>query len=243
MTQSEFDTIQEKFAQRLLRLIQLPNRVKGRTLDVDAVAHAIETVTDGTEDTTGIIVTQIPSNDRRLRECMVAQGHVLADVPSQGLFGEPFASDVQRVSRYELVAALMVASGFPAELLDDGSRFERWRFPPTSNFFKIRKVVQLNEQFISCWARRLLCFFGEITNVRVVNCELRDNLARGNRGMTTEDLLEQELGPDGLTGNGRTINVGRQKVQLPLVRSKRPGSLPLTAERVAEILEDDDVSS
>jgi hypothetical protein len=35
----------------------------------------------------------------------------------------------------------------------------------------------------------------------------------------------------------------RRRVQLPLVRSDRPGSRRLTAERVAELLEDDDVSS
>ena len=34
-----------------------------------------------------------------------------------------------------------------------------------------------------------------------------------------------------------------QRVQLPLVPSDRPGTLPLTSERVAEILDDDDVSS
>jgi hypothetical protein len=33
----------------------------------------------------------------------------------------------------------------------------------------------------------------------------------------------------------------RQAVQLPLVRSDRPGSRQLTAERVAELLEDEDV--
>jgi hypothetical protein len=33
----------------------------------------------------------------------------------------------------------------------------------------------------------------------------------------------------------------RRRVQLPLVRSDHPGSLRLTAERVAELLEDDDV--
>ncbi len=35
----------------------------------------------------------------------------------------------------------------------------------------------------------------------------------------------------------------RRRVLLPLVRSDRPGSRRLTAERVAEILEDDDVSA
>ena len=35
----------------------------------------------------------------------------------------------------------------------------------------------------------------------------------------------------------------RRPVQLPLVRSDRPGSRQLTAERIAEILEDEDVPS
>ena len=34
----------------------------------------------------------------------------------------------------------------------------------------------------------------------------------------------------------------RKKVHFPLVRSKKPGRLHLTAERVAEFLEDEDVS-
>ena len=37
--------------------------------------------------------------------------------------------------------------------------------------------------------------------------------------------------------------VPRKRVVLPLVPSDRPGSLRLTAERVAEILEGDDVSA
>ena len=35
----------------------------------------------------------------------------------------------------------------------------------------------------------------------------------------------------------------RQRVSLPLIGSDRPGSLRLTAERVAEILEDDEFSA
>jgi len=35
----------------------------------------------------------------------------------------------------------------------------------------------------------------------------------------------------------------RRRVVLPLVRSARPGSRPLTAERIAELLEDEAVSS
>ena len=243
MTPVEFDVIQNKFVQRLRRLLQLPNRVKGRTLDIDAVVRLIESATDSLDETAGILVQHIPSNDRRLRECMLAQGHVLADLPSQGLFGEPFTSDDQRVNRYEVVAALMVSSGFPAELLDDCSRFARWRFPPTSKFFKSRQIAHLNEQFISCSARRLVCFFGEIHNVRVVNRELRDNLARGNRGMTTEDLLQQELKRTGLTCARQSVNGSLPRVQIPLVRSKKRGSLPLTAERVAALLEEEDVSA
>jgi hypothetical protein len=34
-----------------------------------------------------------------------------------------------------------------------------------------------------------------------------------------------------------------RRIQLPLVGSRRPGSLPLTAERVAELLEEEDVPS
>ena len=35
----------------------------------------------------------------------------------------------------------------------------------------------------------------------------------------------------------------RKRVQLPLVPSKRPGSVDLTAEKIAEFLGDDDVAS
>jgi hypothetical protein len=35
----------------------------------------------------------------------------------------------------------------------------------------------------------------------------------------------------------------RRRVSLPLVPSDRPGSLQLTADRIAELLEDDDVSA
>ena len=35
----------------------------------------------------------------------------------------------------------------------------------------------------------------------------------------------------------------RQRVSFPLIRTGRPGSLRLTAERVAEILEDEDLST
>ncbi len=35
----------------------------------------------------------------------------------------------------------------------------------------------------------------------------------------------------------------RRRVSFPLIRTDRPGSLGLTAERIAEILEEEDVSS
>jgi hypothetical protein len=35
----------------------------------------------------------------------------------------------------------------------------------------------------------------------------------------------------------------RRRVSFPLIRTGRPGSLQLTAERIAEILEEEDVSS
>ena len=38
MNKTQFDTAQKTFAQRLRRLLELPNRAKGRTIDVDAVA-------------------------------------------------------------------------------------------------------------------------------------------------------------------------------------------------------------
>jgi hypothetical protein len=38
-----------------------------------------------------------------------------------------------------------------------------------------------------------------------------------------------------------TKPVGEQRIEFPLVRSRRPGSLQLTGQRVAEFLEEDDV--
>lgn len=35
----------------------------------------------------------------------------------------------------------------------------------------------------------------------------------------------------------------RQRIDLPLISSDRPGSLPLTAERIAELLHEEDVSA
>ena len=89
---------------------------------------------------------------------------------------------------------MMSSNGFPKELLDDGVRFERWQFAPVSAFFKALEVAQLNEQFCSRWARRMLCYYGQIQDVKVNGKELRDNLARGNAGATTEKLLRDELG-------------------------------------------------
>ena len=40
-----------------------------------------------------------------------------------------------------------------------------------------------------------------------------------------------------------TSPVETKRIEFPLVRSKHPGSLPLTAERVAEFLEEEDVSA
>jgi len=194
MKEADFSAMQKGFAQRLVRLMQIPSEYKRGDFDIDQMANVIEELVDGTEDTSSLIVSHIPKEDRRLREVMVSINHPLADCPSTLLFGDTFSSDDQRVARYELLAVLMVTSGFPTDLLDDGARFERWRFPPVSEFFKSKKVQQINEQFISCWARRLLCFFGVITNVKLPNREIRDNLARGNSGATTESLLRQEMG-------------------------------------------------
>ena len=195
MDANMFEKMQRSFAQRLRRLGDLPYHPKSGQFSVDELAGTIEGLVDGNEDVADIIVHHIPQNDRRLREVMVSINHVLADVPSALLFGSPNPTDQCRVARYELVAALMVNSGFLVEFLDDATRFQTVRFTPTSNFFQARQVTQLNEQKISCLARRLLSFYGPITNVRVPNRELRDNLARSNAGMTTEHLLQKELGP------------------------------------------------
>ena len=44
-------------------------------------------------------------------------------------------------------------------------------------------------------------------------------------------------------GNRNKAKEGRRRVQLPLVPSKRPGTRRLTAERVAELLDEDDLSA
>jgi hypothetical protein len=194
MNEQDFNQIQKKFAQRLVRLIQIPAPYKGGNFDLDKMAGVIEQLSDGTEDFRGLIVTHLPVSDRRLRERMVALNHPLADCPSPVLWGDTFASDEIRVKRYELLSILMVRSGFPRELLDDGVRFAKWRFAPMSSFFKAQNVRQLNEQFTSCWGRRLLCYYGQIQDVKVPGKELRDNLARGVAGATTEKLLRDELG-------------------------------------------------
>lgn len=192
-----FDTMQNRFAQRLCRLHDADFHPKSGVFNVDELAAEIEGEVDATEATTDIIVRHIPREDRRLREVMVSINHVLADCPSPLLFGNSFTSDNIRVARYELIAVLMTQSGFTTRLLADNTpvnRFERWKFQPTSTFFSSRRVTQLNEQFISCFARRLVCFYGVITDVRIPNRELRDNFARSNSGMTTEHLFQKELG-------------------------------------------------
>jgi len=194
MKEADFNTMRTSFAQRLVRLIQIPSEYKSGDFDIDQMANVIEEMLDSTEETSSLIVTTIPKEDRRLREVMVSINHPLADCPSPLLFGDTFSSDDQRVARYELLCVFMVQSGFPVDLLDDGVRFERWQFAPTSEFFQSRKVKQLNEQFCSCWARRLLSYFGSIANVKVPNREFRDQMARGNSGATTESLLRQEMG-------------------------------------------------
>ena len=168
MNATMFDKMQRSFAQRLRRLEQLPFHPKSGNFSVDEVAGTIEGLIDGSEDITDLIVYHIPQNDRRLREIMVSINHVLADVPSALLFGSPNPTDECRMARYELVALLMVNSGFLVELLDDAARFQPVRFRPVSNFFQARQVAQLNEQKISVLARRLLSFYGPITNVRAL---------------------------------------------------------------------------
>lgn len=194
MNAAMFVTMQNQFAQRLVRLQEQPFHSKAGIFNVDELATVIEHQVDGSEDINDIIVSRIPHDDRRLREVMAATNHVLADCPSGLLFGGPFTSDDVRIARYELLAVMMVQSGFMTQLLDDNNRFERWRFAPGSHFFSALHVRQANEQFISCFARRLVCFYGCITDVRVPNKELRDNFARANSGMTTENVLQRELG-------------------------------------------------
>ena len=61
-------------------------------------------------------------------------------------------------------------------------------------------------------------------------------------------VLEGELplpeGTEVIVSSGtapKTKPVGKQRIEFPLVRSKRPGSLQLTGQRVAKFLEEDDV--
>ncbi len=195
MNATMFDTMQNCFAQRLRRLQDLPYHPKSGRFNVDALAAEIAAQVDGSEDTSDIIVRHIPANERKLRQVMGTINHVLYNCPSGLLFGEGGTQpDDIRVARYELLAVLMVQSGFTTQLLDDNRRFQKYRFPPTSNFFATRHIRQINEQFISCFARRLVTFYGIITDVRVANRELRDKFADSNDGMTTEHVLQQELG-------------------------------------------------
>jgi len=87
-----FATIAESIRAAASPSARLADPPKGGIFNVDEIATAIEGQIDGTEDTTNIIVRHIPQNDRRLREVMVSINHVLADVPSPLLFGQPFAS-------------------------------------------------------------------------------------------------------------------------------------------------------
>lgn len=197
MNAAMFATMHTRFAQRLRRLQDQPFHPKSGVFDIDQLAAEVEAAVDGSEDVSDIIVRSIPAEDRRLREVMVNMNHVLGDLPSPLLFAAPYTTDDIRVARYELIAALMVQSGFTTRLLADhtrNNRFDRWRFTPTSTIFATRHVTQENEQFISCFARRLVCFYGRITHVAVPNREIRDNFSRSNAGMTTEHLLQRELG-------------------------------------------------
>jgi len=61
-------------------------------------------------------------------------------------------------------------------------------------------------------------------------------------------VLEGELrlpeGTEVIVSSGaapETKPVGEQRIEFPLVRSRRPGSLHLTGQRIAEFLEEDDV--
>ena len=156
--------MQRSFAQRLRRLEELPFHPKSGHFSVDEVAGIIEGLIDGSENIAELIVHHIPRNDRRLREIMVSMNHVLADLPSALLFGSPNPTDECRIARYELVALLMFNSGFLVELLDDAARFQPKRFTPASSFFQSRQVEHLNEQKISCLARRLLSYWGPVTH-------------------------------------------------------------------------------
>ena len=199
MNATMFTTMQDRFARFLIRLRDQPFHPKSGVFNIDELVATIESEVDGTENVDDMIVRHIPRDNRVLRDVMEATNHALTDCPSPLLFGAPFSadptsSDLVRVARYELIGALMVKAGFTTRLLDDNRRFERWRFAPTSNFFRTRHVAQANEQFISCFAHRLVCFYGVITDVRVPGKELRDNFARANNGMTTEHVLQRELG-------------------------------------------------
>jgi hypothetical protein len=82
---------------------------------------------------------------------------------------------------------------------------------------------------------------------------MRDNLGMEVQGRISNGVvvLEGELPwPEGtmVTVSGRGAPPAKppetgRPVRLPLVRSDRPGSRLLTAERIAELLEDEDVPS
>ena len=88
MNATMFGNMQNRFAQRLRRLQDLPYHPKSGRFNVDDLAAEIAVQVDGSEDTSDIIVRHIPANERKLREVMVGINHVLADCPSALLFGE-----------------------------------------------------------------------------------------------------------------------------------------------------------
>jgi len=65
-----------------------------------------------------------------------------------------------------------------------------------------------------------------------------------NGGVVLEGDLRLPEGTEVIVSSGaapETKPVGEQRIEFPLVRSRRPGSLQLTGQRVAEFLEEDDV--
>jgi hypothetical protein len=194
MNAQEFAVAQHAFASRLARLKELRPSVVSD--DIDVWIKQVSSVITGDEETAPFLVTHIEKNNRKLLDNM--RRHVLENVPSDALFSQPYdwnkdQSDKERTGRYELVGGLMVESGFPAKLLYSGRRWEEWRFKASSTFFRARAMPNLNEQCIASWARRLLCFYGPISDVRVLGQELRDRFATRNNGKTTLDLFRSEL--------------------------------------------------
>lgn len=192
VSRSNFIVMQGNFVRRLFRFMELPHTAKAGNFNIDDLVNQISIRVRGDESITQLILSRIDRDDRRILDNMRQEGHPLTDIRSSSLFGPLPASDRQRLARYEVIGALMADSSFPHRLLDS-SRWSKWRFDSVSAFFRQRGMEHLNEQCISCWARRLLCFFAEIANVRVPGRELRDRFVMANEGMTTERLLTQEL--------------------------------------------------